>query len=126
MLEVFAQNLVSFVFSILVLVATPFILLGLKKVLAMLNINLGNAQDELIRGQIRNLLLATEEWAQSRVKASIPTNANDKAQQFIASAMDRIPGITAEEAFQFSQEELPKLMLGAAGALGKLTTSVGK
>lgn len=121
MLDVFAGNFLSFIFGLLTLILAPFLVGIANKLLKMANINLGAAQEALLRNQIDNLLIATEEWAQSRVKASIPTTANDKVQHFLANAVDKIPGITAEEAFQFSQEQLPKLMLGAAGAFQELT-----
>lgn len=65
--------------------------------------------------------LEAEEWASQRIKAHIgQVLPREKLERAIATLLDRVPGITRQEATAIIHAQLPLLGAGAAAALGEV------
>lgn len=76
-------------------------------------IELSEAQEARIRAGVQNILVEVEEWAAHRLKASIPVTSGQKLSKAVEAILDKVPGISEDEAEQLVRQELPKIGLGA-------------
>jgi len=123
-MEPLLDELIKLLFTIVTITITAALPFILKKIFDKFNLQVSAENQAKLEKYIQDAILATEEWAATRIKASIPVNAGAKAEKFITIALDKIPGITADEALKLAQQELPKLGLGASGFLRSVTETV--
>ena len=76
---------------------------------------------------VREAILRAEEWAAQHVKANMgQTTAAMKLDRALTDVVDKVPGITKQEAADLIHATLPKVSLGASvflqGAREKATT----
>lgn len=92
----------------------------LVQVLRKLNLQLSAEQHARLETYTAEAIRFAEEWASQRLKANKPVNSAEKLEQAIAALVDRIPGITREEAIAIIHAQLPRVGTGAAAALSDL------
>ena len=115
------DEIVRTVLSLAVVLLAPLVLGVVYRLFQRVGLEVSAEQQAKLEKQLRDLLIETEEYFAARIKAKIPdiTGAT-KLQHFIEIAVDRIPGITAQEAAAYAQQLLPQIGLGAVIALRNL------
>lgn len=67
-----------------------------------------------------NAVLAVEEWAADRVKRAIPTANSQKYARALEIVLEKVPGISEDEAHDLIHAALPKVGVGATDFLAKV------
>jgi hypothetical protein len=123
-MDTILNELIKLLFTVITLTLTAFIPVLLKKLYDKFHLQVSAENQAMIEKRVQDLLFFVEEWAAGRIKANIPTTAGDKLEKYLSLALDKIPGVTQEEAMHLAQQELPKLGLGAAGFIREVQAAV--
>lgn len=117
-------ELIKLGFTILTVMVVPLVTAILIKVLKRIGLSVSAEQQAKLEKLAQDAILATEEYASARIKAQLvkllPAEKLTKAVELL---MDKVPGITPQEATLLVQQELPKLRASAAGFLLAATTA---
>lgn len=131
--ETLSNEVIKLIFLVLTMIVTtaaPVLLVKLYRYMGLKEEEAKVAADQTIelakRLKIRNWLLRVEEWAAAKIKAGdTGVTAKVKLEQLLEVAKEE-GGVPVDEVLKLAHEELPKLGLGAAGALlGVKTVTVG-
>jgi alkylhydroperoxidase/carboxymuconolactone decarboxylase family protein YurZ len=84
-----------------------------------------SAEKEARLNQVALIAAAeVEEWAAVKLKANVPISSHDKLQKGIESVLNKIPGVTEQEAKAALQAALPQIGLGAAAGLREVGKAI--
>lgn len=72
---------------------------------------------------VRDAILRAEEMFATRVRQKLPTTSADRLATAVATVMDKVPGITEQEARDLVHTTLPKVGAGAAAFLAGVRQS---
>lgn len=108
------------VLSFAAVLLAPLILGVLYRLFQRVGLQVSADQQAKLEKQLRDYLIETEEYFAARIKAKIAVTGADKLRHFIELAIDRIPGMTPQDAAGYAQQLLPQIGLGAAIALRSL------
>lgn len=99
----------------------------ISKVIAYMHVTLDERQAAKLDYYAKQAALWVEEQAAAYLKShagAIPVPGSEKLQGAVAMVLDRVPGVTRDEAEQAVRAALPQLGMGASVLLGKLTEAV--
>ena len=108
-------------------VLLPLISALLVKALQRFGLSVDAEKQAKVEYFVQQAIFRAEEWAAQRVKANMgQTTAAMKLDRALTDVVDKVPGITKQEAADLIHATLPKVQLGAAvflqGAREKATT----
>ena len=92
---------------------------GLKRV----SISLNAAAQDRLRRIAEDAVMYVEEWAADRIKRHIPTSSGEKLNNAVTTILDRVPGVSEEEARKIVKATLANLQMGATQFLDDLDDS---
>jgi len=115
---------VKLVFAVLGAVLMVYVPLILHKVLVRLGVHLSQEQEARLAALADSAVHEAEEWAAAKVKAKIPVGSEAKLARAVEGVIDKVPGITTEEAERLVRAALPKALLGAAEGLRTVRDAV--
>lgn len=115
------DEVVKLIFVIVGPVLAAVLTALLVRLFAKAGIELDMTKKAVIEQKLGDLVAQTEEWAASRIKRGIPTTAGDKANAYLASAIDKVPEVTAQEATDVAKTILGRFRVAAAGSVSDLT-----
>lgn len=111
--EILQNSLISLIGVILSVVGT-FVAMWVKKLADKAGISLDAQRQAWVDARIQDLILQLEEEAASRMKAGLPRIAGgEKFERVLIAALDKIPGLTREQAEKIILSNLPKVGVGA-------------
>lgn len=100
--------------AIIVAVLTPLIVQWIANKARLAGLQLSAEKEAQVEKIVRDAILKAEEWAATRVKVGESTNAGQKLEQALADVVDKVPGISSQEAADLIHATLPKVGLGAS------------
>lgn len=88
------------------------------------NIQIDASKDAVIRAEVQNAITFAEEKAlhMSKVQNTV-ISSTAKLDMAVSAVLDKVPGITADEAQQLVHEELPKVRAALGEAMGAVVTA---
>ncbi|HYC00450.1 MAG TPA: hypothetical protein VEC57_15035 [Candidatus Limnocylindrales bacterium] len=98
----------------------PLAVAALVQQLRKMGLQITREQEARLEHYARLAAAEAEEWASQRLRASIVVHSADKLERAIASLVDKVPGITRDEALRVIHAQLPAIGAGAAAALSDL------
>lgn len=111
------HTLANIAASILLTVLTPLIVRWIFRRAELAGLHLSAEKEAQTEKIVRDIILRVEEWAASRVKVGVPLTAKDKFEKALIAVVDKVPGITDQEAADLIHATLPKVGAGAAAFL---------
>lgn len=118
-MESIFQQLAELILQVVMAVAAPALTAILIQGLRLISVQLSVAQEQKIRDVVAHAVLEVEEWASARIKAELPVSSGQKLSRAVEKIVDKVPGVSPEEAEVLVREELPKVGLGAVSFLAK-------
>lgn len=103
--------------AIIAAVLTPLIVQWIANKARLAGLQLSAEKEAQVEKIVRDVILNVEEWAATRVKVGTATNAGQKLDKALIDVVDKVPGISREEAAELIHATLPKVGLGAAAFL---------
>ena len=98
----------------------------LVRLFAKAGIELDMTKKAVIEQKLGDVVAMTEEWASTQIKRGIPTTAGDKANHYLAIALDKVPEVTADEAVETAKTILGRFRVAASGSVSDLSQAAGK
>jgi hypothetical protein len=115
------SELVSVILAAAAAALAPLVVSVALQFLRRLNIELSEAHQAKLEFWARRGILIAEEWAAQRIKAQVgQVTSTQKLEKAIAAMLDKVPGITRDEAIEIIHAQLPTLGAGAAAALSDM------
>lgn len=112
----FIRQIVAAVINGLILAASIFGMLILKRLAAKYGLQVDAIQEARLKATVQDILIGVEEQVEARAKLEGVLNKGyEKMELAVGRVVDAVPGITTNEAEQLVQQELPKVGLGASG-----------
>lgn len=105
--------------TVAVSLIAPALAAALVQAFRLLNVQLSEAQQAKVRDIVTQAIFEVEEWASARIKAQLPVSSGQKLTRAVEQIVDKVPGISPEEAEVLVRQELPKVGLGAVHFLAK-------
>ena len=91
-----------------------FATLGLKRLASKWGVELSEEKDQVVRRAAQDAILYAEEWASNKLKLEEKVIAGEeKLRTATSRLLQKVPGISTDEAVNIVTEELPKLGHGA-------------
>ncbi len=122
-MDALLQELARAVVGVLGVLLVPLLIQQLRK----LGLQVSAEQDAKLRAVAQSAIRGAEEQAASVAKASMGgtvIKGSEKLERAVSTVLERLPGITPEEATRIVHEELPRAGAGAAAAAVGFLTSV--
>lgn len=113
----FVDEVVKLVFGVLAPVLSVLAIAALTQLLRKWGIELDAAKAAKLEQLLGDAVAQTEEWASSQIKRGIPVTAQLKAEHYLGLAVDRVPGVTAEEATRVAKTILGRFRVAAAASV---------
>lgn len=114
---------VKLVFAIVAPILSALLVALAAKALQKIGLSLDAEKTAKLEYLATRLVAQTEEWANARLKAGIPTTASDKAKQYLVYAASKLPGVSADEATALAQQTLGRLRMGTMAVLSDIRTA---
>lgn len=113
-MDTFTTEFIKLVFAI----ATPVILVYVGKVIMALNAKYHLGIDAEKQAKLETFarlgIQSAEEWAAKQAAAKIPAPSQDKLTHAVQFVLDKVPGVTPQEAADLIHAKLPEMGLGAS------------
>lgn len=110
---ILAQALDS-LFTLIALVAATLATVGIKRMASKWGMELTAEKEKVLRSTAQNAILYAEEWAANKLKLNERAiKSEEKFRTATSRLLEKVPGISEQEAENIITEELPKLGHGA-------------
>lgn len=106
-------ELVKWALAIAAPIVSAFLVAIMVKVFQKLGLQIDAGQQMKLQSLAQQAILSSEEWAAAKIKANFTVTAKMKLERALTTMLDKVPGISTEEAALLIEAELPKLNLGA-------------
>lgn len=113
-------EVVKLVFAIVAPVLATLVTALLVRLFKKVGLQLDAERQAKLEKITHDAILRAEEVAATRLRAQLPVTAKDKLETAIADILDRVPGVTADEAAALVHQQLPRVGLGAASFLTRV------
>lgn len=87
-------------------------------------IELDMTKQAVIEQKLGDAVALTEEWASVQIKRGLPINAQQKAEHYVGVVLDKVPGVTPEEATAAAKIILGRFKVAASGSVLDIRTAV--
>ena len=122
------QQVLTALLTLLASVVGGFAIAWLNKLRQKIGLQADAEQDAKVRAAVQNAILSTDERLRAEAKKRIAPVTNQveaKMAETVTTVLDRIPGVTREEAVMLVNEELPKVRAAIAPAAATFLGQVG-
>lgn len=113
-LNLIFQDIILSVLGVVLTIASGFLIKWFKALASKAGISLSAQKQALIDSTVQDLILRIEEEAAARIRAGLPRiAAGEKFELVLVDLVDKIPGLSREDAERIILSNLPKIGVGA-------------